>query len=78
MKPIKTKTVQMCYHVNGILSSLDLEIEYYKTVAHAHIVDHRKYFPLVLTVKHSLYKGIKESDIVDFMYKLAIRHNYFN
>lgn len=77
MKPIKTKDIKLYYHVNGVLSILNLEIEYYKTIAHAHIIDRRKFFPLVHTVKHTLYKGIKESDIVDFMYNLAIRRNYF-
>lgn len=77
MKPIRTKTVEMYYHYCGNLFTLDIEIEYFKAVAHAHIVDHRKYFPVVHTVKHYLSKGITESDIVNFMYKLAIRNKYF-
>ena len=79
MKSICTTNHEVyCKLPSGKLSILKIEVEEYKTVYHAHIVDHSKYYPLLHTVRFSKQKTKSLSDIVHFMYLVAQRYNYFH
>ena len=76
MKPIITTNHEIyCKHRNGNLSVLNVEIEEYKNVYVAHIVDNSF---LLRTIRFAKCAKHTRKFIVEYMYSVAQRYNYFN
>lgn len=73
MKPIITRNVE----IYAFGKTLKLEIEEYKRVKVVHVIDHRKYFPLVCTLRFSNCKKHSTNYIVDYMHTFCLRAQLF-
>ena len=73
MKPIITRNIE----IYAFGKTLKLEIEEYKRVKVVHVIDRRKYFPLVCTLRFTNTKTHSTHFIVDFMHTFCLQHQLF-
>lgn len=73
MKPIITRNIE----IYAFGKTLKLEIEEYKRVKVVHVIDRRKYFPLVRTMRFTNIKKHSIPFIVKCMHDICLREHLF-
>lgn len=73
MKPIITRNIE----IYAFGKTLKLEIEEYKRVKVVHVIDTRKFSPLVRTMRFTNCKKHSTPFIVEYMHALCVRERRF-